>query len=424
MARPKKVKETIDVDSIKHQDTRVNIPTEELRNFVKDDGPKTLLYPRDPSLDPQLVWKGKDEQDRKDLAVPSTPIYIQEKIHPQVIIEDLLKECSEDGKGLKKTMQLDLFSDFNGLPKEFDKRVDFYHHDQHWSNRMILGDSLLVMASLAEKEGLKGKVQMIYIDPPYGIKFGSNWQVSTFKNDLKDGRAEDATRQPEQVKAFRDTWELGIHSYLAYLRDRLKLANDLLGESGSIFIQIGDENVHLVRCLLDETFGPENFICHIVFQKTGGFATSNVPSIADHILWYGKNSKMTKIRPLFLSSKSPGSDDPNYVMYEMPDGKIYRMRMEERRGESPLPTGANIFRYGPLTSDGKSSETVRFSYRGITFEPPPNGHWKVKIEGLQRLEKADRLIVSGNKLYHKLFWDYFPAERLSNIWMDTQSGGF
>ncbi|MFC1545017.1 site-specific DNA-methyltransferase, partial [Gemmatimonadota bacterium] len=193
------------VDSLKHKDKRANIPTEELRDFVADDEstPKTMLYPRDPSLDPQLVWKGKDEQDRADLSVPVVPIYIQEKIHPQAII-NALPRIEQPGAN-----QIDLFSDFNGGPADFEQKVEFYQHEQNWSNRFILGDSLLVMTSLAEKEGLKGKVQTIYLDPPYGIKFGSNWQVSTRKLDVGD-KAEDATRQPEQIRAFRDTWKLGI----------------------------------------------------------------------------------------------------------------------------------------------------------------------------------------------------------------------
>jgi hypothetical protein len=247
---------------------RANIPTEELRDFVADDeqAPKTMLYPRDPSLDPQLVWKGKDEQDAADLAVPVVPIYIQEKIHPQALVEDLRREqrAHAEAATAPRAEQLNLFADFNGVGEDFDRKVDFYSHDAgsqpHWSNRMILGDSLLVMTSLAEKEGLKGKVQMIYLDPPYGIKFGSNWQVSTRKRDVKDGKVEDATRQPEQVRAFRDTWKLGIHSYLAYLRDRLVVARELLTDTGSIFVQIGDENVHLVRAVMDEVFGSDNFV--------------------------------------------------------------------------------------------------------------------------------------------------------------------
>jgi adenine-specific DNA-methyltransferase len=244
-------KPTTQVDAIRHPATRKNIPTNELRDFLADyeAAPQVMRYPRDPSLDPQLVWRGKDEQDAGDLTVDVAPIYIQEKIHPRAIIADLLAKSQSD-----RDAQMDMFADFNGIA-DFEQRLDFYAHDQHWSNRMILGDSLVVMTSLAEKEGLKGKVQMIYLDPPYGIKFGSNWQVSTRKRDVKDGKAEDATRQPEQVRAFRDTWKLGIHSYLAYLRDRLTVARELLTETGSIFVQIGDENVHLVRSLMDEVFG-------------------------------------------------------------------------------------------------------------------------------------------------------------------------
>ncbi len=285
------------VASLRHKDKRKNIPTEELRDFVADDehAPRTRLYPRDPSLDPQLVWKGKDEQDQADLAVPVVPIYIQEKIHPQAIIDDLrLTRPSSGGDH-----QLDLFADFNGLPADFDQRVDFYKHDGRWSNRMILGDSLLVMTSLAEKEGLKGKVQTIYIDPPYGIKFGSNWQVSTRKRDVKDGKAEDATRQPEQVRAFRDTWQLGIHSYLAYLRDRLVVARELLTETGSVFVQIGDENVHLVRCVMDEVFGSENFCSIITYTKTTTTTGRLVPGTLEFVLWYARDKDHVKYNALF-----------------------------------------------------------------------------------------------------------------------------
>src|SRR5712692_10103880 len=268
------------VESLKHKDKRANIPTEELRDFVQDEErkPKTVTFPgllhvREPSLDPQLVWKGKDEQDRQPLEVPAVPIYIQEKIHPHALIEDLRAEAKKNGQG----ESLSLFADFNGI--KFEDLVDFYAHKDgvNWSNRMILGDSLLVMTSLTNKEGLKDKVQTIYMDPPYGIKFGSNWQVSTRKRDVRDGKVEDATRQPEQVKAFRATWELGIHSYLSYLRDRLVAARELLTETGSIFVQIGDQNEHLVRCLLDEVFGAENFVALIPFAKTGGQAASLLP---------------------------------------------------------------------------------------------------------------------------------------------------
>lgn len=287
------------IDAVRHKDKRKNIPTEELRDFVREDeqDAQKVLYPRDPDLDPQLVWRGKDVQDAEPLEVPAVPVYIQEKIHPQAIIEDFKATAAKASPGER---QLDLFSDFNGLPADFADRVDFYHHEGNWSNRMILGDSLLVMASLAEKENLKGRVQMIYIDPPYGIKFGSNWQVSTRKRDVRDGKAEDASRQPEQVKAFRDTWELGIHSYLSYLRDRLVVARDLLTESGSVFVQIGDENVHLVRCLLDEVFGAENFVAEIVFRTTAARGGGFLDNICDFVLWYGKEHGQTKYRQLFI----------------------------------------------------------------------------------------------------------------------------
>src|SRR5665213_484031 len=282
------------IESVRHKDTRTNIPTEELRDFVRDEenAPKTILYPRDPSLDPQLVWKGKDEQDAKPLEVPAVPIYIQEKIHRQAIIENFrqtaLRNPANDSLA-------GLFNDFNGLT-DFDKKVDFYHHNQHGSNRMILGDSLLVMTSLAEKEGLKGKVQTIYFDPPYGIKFGSNWQVSTRKRDVKDGKAEDMTRQPEQIKAFRDTYALGIHSYLAYLRDRLAVAHSLLTDSGSIFVQISDDNMHLVRSLLDETFGSANALVSIVVKKKS--VTTVTDPVNDFLLWYAKDSSQVRVRNL------------------------------------------------------------------------------------------------------------------------------
>ena len=267
---------------------------------MKDDerAPKKQLYPRDPSLDPQLVWKGKDEQDAADLAVDVVPVYIQEKIHPLAIVEDVRASAAKTVEP-----QAELFADFNGI--KFEDYIDFYNHGQKWSNRMILGDSLLVMASLAQKEGLKEKVQMIYMDPPYGIKFGSNWQVSTRKRDVKDGKLDDVTRQPEQIRAFRDTWELGIHSYLAYLRDRLVVARELLTESGSIFVQIGDENVHLVRSVLDEVFGIRKFHCaRSRLRRQEVRLASFLPATADYILWYARRSSPNdKYRPSFVSAQ-------------------------------------------------------------------------------------------------------------------------
>src|SRR5213594_2591385 len=257
------------VETLKHdQAKRKNIPTAEHQFVIQkeQDAPRTVKYPRNTDLDPQLVWRGKDEQDWSDVVVHAPPLYIQERIHPKVLIDDLLRTArqvkEEAGEGTP-----DLFADFNGIPAGVD-RTEFYQHEQNWSNRMILGDSLQVMASLAEREGLRGKVQCIYIDPPYGIKFNSNFQWSTTSRDVKDGNAAHITREPEQVKAFRDTWRDGIHSYLTYLRDRLTVARDLLADSGSIFVQIGDENIHRVRALMDEVFGDDNLISVIAVTKT------------------------------------------------------------------------------------------------------------------------------------------------------------
>jgi adenine-specific DNA-methyltransferase len=381
MAQRKTGKKSAPVESIKHKDKRKNIPTEELRDFVAEDenAPKTMLYPRDPSLDPQLVWKGKDEQDQKDLVVPVVPIYIQEKIHPQAIINALPRIDHSGG-------QLDFFADFNGLPEEFDQRVDFYHHEGNWSNRMILGDSLLVMTSLAEKEGLKGKVQTIYIDPPYGIKFGSNWQVSTRKRDVKDGKAEDTTRQPEQVRAFRDTWKLGIHSYLAYLRDRLVVARELLTETGSIFVQIGDENVHLVRCVMDEIFGSENFIATINLKKKGNQKGVEFQSITDYVLFYAKTRDVQKYRPVFL-----------------------------KRDETE-----NGWVADQLTSGGlRTNQNYDYTVNGKSFRPAPGNCWKILEPGMRRVELAERLVVGKGQIRFKKFDSDFGYTPLTNNWDDT-----
>ena len=269
--KPAKTAESTHVESIRHKDKRKNIPTEELRDFVAEDeqAPKTMLYPRDPSLDPQLVWKGKDEQDRQTWKSRPCRSTSRRRSTPRRSSRTCFVPHRERAEA--DGARLDLFADFNGLPEDSTSASTSTITRATGPTGMILGDSLLVMTSLAEKEGLKGKVQMIYIDPPYGIKFGSNWQVSTRKRDVKDGKAEDATRQPEQIHAFRDTWKLGIHSYLAYLRDRLVVARELLTETGSVFVQIGDENVHLVRCMLDEVFGSENFISLITCREDDGY---------------------------------------------------------------------------------------------------------------------------------------------------------
>lgn len=371
----------VPVENLKHKDKRTNIPTEELRDFMADEekDPKTLLYPRDPSLDPQLVWQGKDAQDREDLAVPAVPVYIQEKIHPRALIEQVRAEARKAAPP-----QLELFSDFNGI--QFEELVDFYNHEQNWTNRMILGDSLLVMASLAEKEGLKGKVQMIYLDPPYGISFGSNWQVSMRKRSVQDGRAEDLTRQPEQVKAFRDTWRLGIHSYLSYLRDRLTLARELLTESGSIFVQISDENVHLVRCVLDEVFGSENFVVTINLKKKGNQKGGTLESITDYVLMYAKDKPSMKFRPLYL-----------------------------QRPETP-----GGFVSDQLTSGGlRRNQNYDYPFQQRVFRPASGNCWKILEEGMQRVERAERLLVGQGQIRFRKLDSDFGYTTLTNNWDDT-----
>src|SRR5579872_863859 len=403
------------VESIRHKNKRVNIPTEELRDFVRDEevAPKTMLYPRDPSLDPQLVWKGKDEQDREDLAVPVVPIYIQEKIHPQAII-DALPRIEQPGDD-----QTNLFADFNGGPQDFSQRVDFYDHEQNWSNRFILGDSLLVMTSLAEKEGLKGKVQTIYIDPPYGIKFGSNWQVSTRKRDVKDGKAEDATRQPEQVRAFRDTWKLGIHSYLAYLRDRLVVAQDLLTETGSVFVQIGDENVHLVRCVLDEVFGSENFCAQITFRTSVPLTSTGLAGVGDYLLWYAKNHETMKYRDVFTSREV--GEDTVFTSVQLPDGARRPMSPEERAEPKLLPMGSRVFGTDNLVSSGYTPTCIfPIEFDGRRFEPSSGKSWKTNQRGIEALRKTDRLSASGKTLRYLFFVDDYPVMKLSNLWVDTK----
>lgn len=419
MAKKTKTPAAIPIDSTKHKDSRKNIPTEELRDFVRDEEqkPKTVLYPRDPSLDPQLVWKGKDEQDQQDLAVPAVPIYIQEKIHSQAIIEDFRRTAAKVNEPAA-----DLFSDFNGLANaDFATKVDFYSHDArnqpHWSNRLILGDSLLVMNSLAEKEGLKGQVQTIYFDPPYGIKFGSNWQVSTRKREVKDGRAEDATRQPEQVRAFRDTWKLGVHSYLAYLRDRLVLSRELLTESGSVFVQIGDENAHLVRNILDEVFGSQNCCGQIVFVKTSGLAQNLLADRFDLLLWYAKNIDVVKYRQLYFEKSREEGTASNYGWLDL-DGSRRGMSRAEKSGEIAIPTSARIYKADNITSQG--NPLVQFKYQGKSYTQ----RWKTTVPGLENLAHANRLHVAENTLQYVRYLTDFPCIPVTKLWTDTATGSF
>src|SRR6266581_4884850 len=319
--KPTKPEKKKTVETLTHEDaSRKNIPTAEFQSVMHkaEQTPIRVAYERrNRDLDPQLVWRGKDEQDWSDLVTHAPPLYIQEKVHPKVLIDDLLRRSAADRKTTED--QIDLFADFNGVP-EGNAKTEFYQHDANWSNRMILGDSLQVMASLAEREGLRGQVQCIYMDPPYGIKFNSNFQWSTTSRDVKDGNIDHMTREPEQVKAFRDTWRDGIHSYLTYLRDRLIVARDLLADTGSIFVQIGDENVHRVRALMDEVFGDENFISLISFATTTGLTSQFVPSVNDYLIWFARSRGVLKYRKQ-LDPREIGDDrSSRYQRIELYDG--------------------------------------------------------------------------------------------------------
>jgi adenine-specific DNA-methyltransferase len=402
-------------------DTRPNIPTRETAAFAAEDGPQPFVVRRDRALDPQLVWKGKDDQDARPLEVPAVPIHVQEKIHPQAIVEDV-KAWAVRPTRPRGQRQLDLFADFNGLD-DFAKKLEFYQHDQHWTNRLVLGDSLLVMASLAERERLRGQVQCVYFDPPYGIKFGSNWQVSTRKRDVKDAKAEDLTRQPEQIKAFRDTWELGIHSYLTYLRDRLAAARDLLTESGSIFVQIGDENVHLVRCLLDEVFGSENFCSQIVFGKTTGKGSQLLDNTYDVLLWYSRSREQVKYRPIY--EKRVIADDSNLRDVELADGSRRALTADEVNGLCELPKGARVYRPNPLTNQrpAQGNDLREYTFKGKRFTPGA-GTFRTDLPGMQRLEAANRLLPVGNTLTFIRYIDDFAYKLRNDIWDDTRQSGF
>ncbi|MBC7152928.1 MAG: site-specific DNA-methyltransferase [Rhizobium sp.] len=426
----KKPKQPKSVETLTHEEAkRKNIPTAEFQSVLEKEqqNPKRIRYPRNTDLDPQLVWRGKDEQDWSDLVVHAPPLYIQEKVHPKALIDDLLREtrtrAHEEGD-----MTPDLFSDFNGIPKGVDK-TEFYQHDQNWSNRMILGDSLQIMASLAEREGLRGKVQCIYLDPPYGIRFNSNFQWSTTSRDVKDGNAGHITREPEQVKAFRDTWRDGIHSYLTYLRDRLTVARDLLTDSGSIFVQIGDENVHRVRILMDEVFGDDNYVADIVLKTTSGAGsptggTTTLAGVHDYVLWFAKRRELVKYRQIYFD-KSDMQTAGLYRRVIFSSGDERSATVEELNGVAELPNDASLFRPDNLTSQSSpESATFKVAYKGVTVGPGKGG-WKTNPSGMDRVRKADRLFLTRNdSLQYVRKWADFNAAPINDVWTDVGTGSF
>ncbi len=456
--RSSKGKSGKQVDTLKHDAaSRRNIPTAEMESFFRreeDAAPlppkhyqrtrplaqgqtRTPEEPRQPELiwngvrititdeqmkelaetgtltlsDAQLIWRGKDRQDWTDLVVNVPPLYIQEKIHPKAIIDDLKRRTASKREADADTP--DLFADFNGI--EADQRAEFYQHEQHWSNRMILGDSLQVMASLSERESLKGKVQCIYFDPPYGIKFNSNWQVSTRSRDVKDGKQTDISREPEQVKAFRDTWKDGIHSYLTYLRDRLTVMRDLLNKRGSIFVQISDENVHRVRGLLDEVFGADNFVSEISFNKNSGFGANLLATANDYILWYARHKESIKYRQI-LMEKTPEQGATGFTKVLLRDGRV-RSATKAERDDPSLITDGELAGVGDLTKPGPGSR-YDLEFEGEIFRSEPRW-WGTTKEGMRRLILSGRVTRAGRGLGQLRRLADNPSFPISNVWTDT-----
>ena len=412
------------VETLTHDEaSRKNIPTAEYQSvMLKDEqSPIQVAYERrNRELDPQLVWRGKDEQDWSDLVVQAPPLYIQEKVHPKVLIDDLLRLTAADKKAAEP--QFDLFADFNGLPDEV-RSTEFYQHDANWSNRMILGDSLQVMASLAEREGLRGKVQCIYIDPPYGIKFNSNFQWSTTTRSVTDGKVEHISREPEQVRAFRDTWRDGIHSYLSYLRDRLTVARDLLADSGSIFIQIGDENVYRIRAMMDEVFGEENFLSEILLKKGGTATSTYLPTTSDFILFYAKKIENLKYRQLYWS-KEIGigeSTGQRYDQVEFPDGSRRALSQEEKKNPNLIPSEGKPFKHSNPCSmhENRYHRENPLTVYGHKFTPPNDRQWSSHPDLMKRIIHANRIVPTGNNLAYVMYIADYPVVPVNNLWTDA-----
>jgi len=414
VANKKKAKSTKKpIDQYQHKGKkRVNNPPVGLvtPETDKETGKKTYAY--DPHLDPQLVWAGKAEHI--SFEVPTVSLHVHERIDPRTIIEAVRKRNGESAA------QISLFSSAEENPPLRDA-IEFYKHKHNWSNRLIAGDSLLVMNSLLEKEGMAGQVQMIYIDPPYGIKYGSNFQPFVNKRDVKDGKDEDLTQEPEMIKAFRDTWELGIHSYLAYLRDRLLLARELLTESGSVFVQISDENVHHVRELIDEVFEGKNFVSLITVKKTNPLGTSGLGAISDYLLWYARDKNGYKFRRLLLEKKLGTGGVSGYSWVELPAGERRRLSKDEFQNIYNLPKNWKLFAPTKLTAAGLTPSCVySFEYDGQKFTPRIGSSWRTNLSGMQGLIKSKRLIKVGDSIYHVMYFDDYPVTELTNLWDDTR----
>ncbi len=416
------------IDSLKHKKaTRARIPSKEEAGFESTEPSKAEL-PLNPvttrGQDPELYWLEKygpdDADDALDLDIRS--LYRTEHIAPEKLIQRLFA-FKREGAQQDDMFVDELFANYKDVD-ELDKPAFYYKQADLWANRLIQGDSLLVMGSLLEREGMKGQVQMIYIDPPYGIKYNSNWQIRVGDRNVKDGDDASLSGEPEVIKAFRDTWELGIHSYLSYLRDRLLVAKELLSESGSCFVQISDENVHLVRCLMDEVFGSENFVSQIPFQTTSGFETSTIGSVCDYLIWYGRNKGFVKVNKLYEEQPVVlGEGNAKWVL--LPDGSYRGLTASEIQGEAPIPDGAQLYFPGDLQSQGPASERQPFVHQGKTYLPGGNSHWKANYPaGMEKLAKLGRIHVAANSLRYRRFANDFPYRERTNLWTDTLTGNF
>lgn len=405
------------IDIYEHNKSkRLNNPQVGLVNTKTEKAETRKAYEHDPHLDPSLRWAGKAE--KHSFEVPTVSLHVHERIDPRTIIEAVQKSPQQIWE------QYNLFNrPVNKL--NFVKEIEFYKHEREWSNRFISGDSLLVMNSLLEKEGLGGKVQTVYFDPPYGIKYESNFQPFVNKRDVKDGRDDDLNSEPETIRAFRDTWELGIHSYLSHIRDRLLLARDLMADSGSCFIQIGEENVHLVRQVGSEVFGSENFVTMIYFKTTGGFGTSTLSRIGDYLLWFAKDKSKVKYRELFVEKTAIETGDEAYKYLELQNGDRRDMTADERNGIVPIPSGSDIYRLGDMCGQGAPKAPTPFRYLGKEFNPTKNSHWKPGYpQGLERLAMAGRIVPGTNNLNYVRFVSDKPVSPINNAWMDTGHAGF
>jgi adenine-specific DNA-methyltransferase len=415
-ASPAKTDDKKQIEQYEHKkEKRCNNPPIGLVRAETDPEGEKKTYQYDPHLDPQLQWAGKAEHTSFD--VPTVSLHVHERIDPHTLINAVRKRNGADER------QVSLF-EYAGENPPIREAIEFYKHKHNWSNRLIAGDSLLVMNSLLAKEAMADKVQMIYIDPPYGIKYGSNFQPFVNKRDVKDGKDEDLTQEPEMIKAFRDTWELGIHSYLTYLRDRLLLARELLTDSGSVFVQISDENVHHVKELMDEIFGKKNYIAIIPFYKISGLQSNFLDNICDYLFWYGKNLQNTKYHKQFISKRPEDSGVGEYRFYETSDGNRHKLTDDEIKNPASISKKYRLFRPSATTSQGYTENGSRiFNYRGKSFSPGPNRHWSTSIEeGLPRLDRANRLIVRKDSISYIRYLNDFPVTPVPNIWSDTRWG--